>query len=120
VLEVVTAKDLVDWDAELRFLADGLGCLFKRPEPRVTFTLMVRAMLADVAKKNSWGLAEYAGLATPQKFEHLLNGAIKKGTKSVGVAPQHCGATGQAENCQCMVMLSYASVHGHAFLDREL
>ena len=56
-------------------MADGLGCLFKRPEPRATFTLMVRAMLADVAKKNSWGLAEYAGLATPQAFEHLLNGA---------------------------------------------
>jgi len=153
VLDVVTAKDLVGWDAELRFLADGLGCLFKRPEPRATFTLMVRAMLADVAKKNSWGLAEYAGLPTPQAFEHLLNGAkwsadelrdqirgyvlagladpggalvlddtqaIKKGDKSVGVAPQHCGATGQTENCQCMVMLSYASVHGHAFLDREL
>jgi SRSO17 transposase len=32
-------------------------------------------MLADVAKKNSWGLAEYAGLPTPQAFEHLLNGA---------------------------------------------
>ena len=37
--------------------------------------MMVRAMLADVAKKNSWGLAEYTGLATPQAFEHLLNGA---------------------------------------------
>ena len=150
---VVTAEDLVGWDAELRFLADGLGCLFKRPEPRATFSLMVRAMLADVAKKNSWGLAEYAGLPTPQAFEHLLNGAkwsadelrdqvrgyvlagladpggalvlddtqvIKKGAKSVGVAPQHCGATGQTENCQCMVMLSYASVYGHAFVDREL
>jgi SRSO17 transposase len=149
----VTVVDLAGWDAELRYLTDGLGCLFKRPEPRVTFTLMVRAMLADVAKKNSWGLAEYAGLPTPQAFEHLLNGAkwsadelrdqlrgyvlagladpggalvlddtqaIKKGVKSVGVAPQHCGATGQVENCQCMVMLSYASVHGHAFIDREL
>lgn len=145
--------DLAGWDAELRFLTDGLGCLFKRPEPRATFTLMVRAMLADVAKKNSWGLAEHAGLATPQAFEHLLNGAkwsadelrdqlrgyvlagladhggalvlddtqaIKKGVKSVGVAPQYCGVTGQTENCQCMVMLSYASVHGHAFIDREL
>jgi SRSO17 transposase len=26
---------------------------------------------------------------------------IKKGDKSVGVAPQHCGATGQTENCHC-------------------
>jgi SRSO17 transposase len=106
-----------------------------------------------VPKKNSWGLAEYLGLATPQPLEHLLNGAvwdadalrdavrsyalqglgdpqatlvlddtqaIKKGDKSVGVAPQHCGLTGQVENCQCMVMLTYASVHGHAFIDREL
>jgi SRSO17 transposase len=44
----------------------------------------------------------------------------QKGVKSVGVAPQHCGLTGQTEHCQCMVMLSYASVHGHAYLDREL
>jgi SRSO17 transposase len=46
--------------------------------------------------------------------------AIKKGVKSVGVAPQHCGATGQTENCQVMPMLTYASRHGHAFVDREL
>src|SRR4051794_18848406 len=30
---------------------------------------------------------------------------IKKGTKSVGVAPQHCGSTNQIENCQVVVML---------------
>ena len=46
--------------------------------------------------------------------------AIKKGRMSVGVAPQHCGATGQTENCQCMVMLTYARTLGHAFIDREL
>lgn len=46
--------------------------------------------------------------------------AIKKGTKSVGVAPQHCGVTGDTRNCQVMVMLTYASEHGHAFIDREL
>jgi len=46
--------------------------------------------------------------------------AIKKGTKSVGVAPQHCGLTGDTRNCQVMVMLTYASEHGHAFIDREL
>lgn len=45
---------------------------------------------------------------------------IKKGTKSVGVAPQHGGLTGQTENCQVMVMLTYASRHGHAFIDRAL
>ncbi|PYC65564.1 transposase, partial [Streptomyces tateyamensis] len=31
----------------------------------------------------------------------------KKGTKSVGVAPQHCGVTGDVRNCQVMVMLTY-------------
>jgi SRSO17 transposase len=153
VVEVATVDDVTRWDTDLRALTDGLGWLFNRPEPRVTLGLMVRALLADVPKKNSWGLAEHVGLPTPQPFEHLLNGArwdadllrdavrsyvvggladpgaalvlddtqvIKKGVKSVGVAPQHCGLTGQTENCQVMVMLSYASVHGHAFIDREL
>jgi hypothetical protein len=31
-----------------------------RPEPKKTFGLMLRALLADVPKKNSWGLAEHA------------------------------------------------------------
>lgn len=46
--------------------------------------------------------------------------AQKKGTKSVGVAYQHCGVTGDVRNCQVMVMLTYASSSGHAFLDRRL
>ena len=45
---------------------------------------------------------------------------IKKGDRSVGVAPQHCGATNQIENCQVAVMLTYASVHGHAFVGHRL
>lgn len=65
----------LEWDASLRDLTDGLGVLFTRPEPKVTFGLMVRAILSDVPKKNSWGLAEHAGLATPGPFEYLLNGA---------------------------------------------
>ncbi|MBT2401922.1 transposase [Streptomyces sp. ISL-100] len=47
--------------------------------------------------------------------------AQKKGTKSVGVAYQHCGLTGDVRNCQTMVMLSYAAESGqHAFIDRRL
>src|SRR5437879_918580 len=45
---------------------------------------------------------------------------IKQGDKSVGVARQHCGLTGQIENCQVLPMLSYASERGHAFVDRRL
>jgi SRSO17 transposase len=153
VVDTVTVRDIEAWDVELSTMTEGLGWLFARPEPKETFALLVRAMLADVAKKNCWGLSEYAGLPNPKRFQHLLNDAswdadrlrdwlrghvltglahanaalvlddtqaIKKGTKSVGVAPQHCGLTGQTENCQCMVMLTYASSWGHAFIDREL
>lgn len=45
---------------------------------------------------------------------------IKKGGKSVGVAPQHCGATNQTENCQVAVMLTYAGDYGHAFIGHRL
>jgi SRSO17 transposase len=45
---------------------------------------------------------------------------IKKGVKSVGVAPQHCGATNQIENCQVVVMLAYAGRGGHAFIGHRL
>jgi SRSO17 transposase len=45
---------------------------------------------------------------------------IKKGSKSVGVAPQHCGATNQVENCQVVVMLTYAAAGGHAFIGHRL
>jgi SRSO17 transposase len=150
---MVTAEDIEVWDAELTALTDGLGWLFARPEPKKTFAVLVRAMLADLPKKNAWGIAEHAGLPNPKRVQLLLRDGswdadalrdwlrgyvvagladpdaalvlddtqvIKKGVKSVGVARQHCGLTGQVENCQVMVMLSYASVHGHAFVDREL
>lgn len=45
---------------------------------------------------------------------------IKKGTRSVGVAHQHCGSTGDVRNCQVMVMLTYAAEGGHTFCDRRL
>lgn len=48
------------------------------------------------------------------------SGVPKKGTKSVGVAKQYCGALGKVENCQVGVYLTYASALGHTFLDRRL
>ncbi|HEX9414053.1 MAG TPA: IS701 family transposase, partial [Ktedonobacterales bacterium] len=47
-------------------------------------------------------------------------GFVKKGTKSVGVAPQYCGAVGKIANCQIGVFLAYATSHGPVLLDREL
>ena len=150
----ISYDHLVGWEAELRLLTERVAdSLFTRPEPRATFTDLVRGLLADVPRKNSWQLAEQVGHGSAYRLEWLLNGAkwdadalrdqvrdyvvatlgaedavliaddtqvIKKGVKSVGVAPQHCGATGQTENCQVLPMLAYASGRGHAFIDRAL
>jgi len=48
------------------------------------------------------------------------SGFPKKGTKSVGVKRQYCGALGKKENCQMGVFLTYVSPRGHVFLDRRL
>jgi SRSO17 transposase len=44
----------------------------------------------------------------------------KRGDKSAGVAQQYCGTTGQVENCQVGVFVSYISPLGHTLLDGEL
>jgi SRSO17 transposase len=44
----------------------------------------------------------------------------KRGKKSAGVGLQYCGTTGQVENCQVGVFLSYVTSRGHALIDREL
>jgi len=47
-------------------------------------------------------------------------GFVKKGTKSVGVAPQYCGTVGKIANCQIGVFLAYATRQGPVLLDRAL
>lgn len=47
-------------------------------------------------------------------------GFIKKGRRSAGVQRQYSGTAGRTENCQIGTFLAYASVHGHALIDREL
>src|SRR2546426_1241071 len=44
----------------------------------------------------------------------------KRGKKSAGVQQQYCGTTGQVDNCQVAVFLSYVSEKGHTLIDREL
>jgi SRSO17 transposase len=48
------------------------------------------------------------------------SGFLKKGNKSAGVQRQYSGTAGKTENCQIGTFLSYASRHGHVFLDRRL
>jgi len=47
-------------------------------------------------------------------------GFLKKGTKSVGVAPQYSGTAGKISNCQIGVFLAYAAANGQVLMDREI
>jgi hypothetical protein len=47
-------------------------------------------------------------------------GFVKKGTKSVGVAPQYSGTVGKIGNCQIGVFLAYAAQKGQVLMDREI
>ena len=47
-------------------------------------------------------------------------GFVKKGTKSVGVAPQYSGTAGQIGNGQIGVFLAYAAAKGQVLMDREI
>jgi len=48
------------------------------------------------------------------------SGFPKRGDKSAGVGLQYCGTTGQVQNCQMGVFLSYVTAKGHTLIDREL
>ncbi|MFF3669898.1 hypothetical protein ACFYXI_30360 [Microtetraspora malaysiensis] len=64
------------WDAELTTLTTRSAApLFARPEPRASFTDLVRGLLADVPRKNSWQLSDHIGHSTANRFEHLLDRA---------------------------------------------
>ena len=47
-------------------------------------------------------------------------GFLKQGTASCGVGRQYTGSAGKITNCQIGVFATYASRHGHAFIDRAL
>ena len=47
-------------------------------------------------------------------------GFVKKGTDSVGVARQYCGALGKVEHGQVGVFAGYASRYGYALVDKRL
>jgi len=72
----------------------------------------VRDDLLDLVKER---LADSAAVLVIDE-----TGFVKKGTKSVGVAPQYSGTAGKIANCQIGVFLAYASQKGHILMDREL
>ena len=71
-------------------------------------------------QKRHWELCAQT-LSDPQGVWSLDASEFpKKGTASVGVAPQYCGALGKTANCQSGVFICYTSAKGHALLDSRL
>ncbi|MEU9386828.1 IS701 family transposase [Streptomyces sp. NPDC048279] len=145
----MTAEQIAEGDAELPVLTGSLGYLFNRPEPRVVFAQFIEGLLAKnswtlaeraghvtadrmqwLLNGSVWDADRLRDTVRDYVVDHLGDAdaslviddtqAQKKGSKSVGVAFQHCGPTGDVRNCQVMMMLSYATAAGHAFIDRRL
>lgn len=145
--------DVCRWAQALFQLHARIAPRFARPEPRRRALWYLQGIVSDIARKNGWQLAEYAGEEHPTGMQRLLSQAVwdtdgvrddlrryvleqlgsefavlvidetsflKRGTKSAGVGWQYCGTTGQVENCQVGVFLSYVTRRGHALIDREL
>jgi SRSO17 transposase len=72
---VVVEEDLAAWSAGLDGLFAQVAGRFFRPEPRRRARAYVRGLLAPLAGKNGWTLAEVAGDATPDGMQRLLNSA---------------------------------------------
>ena len=67
--------DLAVWVAGLDDLFALVAGRFPRVEPRLQARAYVRGLLAPLAVKNGWTLAEAAGNKTPDKMQRLLNRA---------------------------------------------
>jgi SRSO17 transposase len=66
---------LAVWRAGLDDLLALVAGRFPRVEPRLQARAYVRGLLAPLASKNGWTLAEAAGNKTPDKMQRLLNRA---------------------------------------------
>jgi SRSO17 transposase len=80
--------------------------------------------------RDRWDADALRDLVRDYIVEHLADddavlvigetGFLKQGKASCGVARQYTGSAGKITNCQIGVFATYASRHGHAFIDRRL
>ncbi|OXM72240.1 IS701 family transposase [Amycolatopsis sp. KNN50.9b] len=68
-------EDVSAWAAGLEELFGRVAGRFFRAEPRRRARAYVRGLLAPLADKNGWTLAEVAGDTTPDGMQRLLNAA---------------------------------------------
>jgi SRSO17 transposase len=66
-------------------LLSRVGVVFARREPRLQAGKYVRALTADLPRKNGWQIAEWAGDATPDKTQRLLDHAVWDEHAAMGV-----------------------------------
>ena len=98
-------------------LAEAAG----HPTPR-----RMQALLAEHAWDWTAALAALqrfiaAHLGDPEAIVVLDETAeLKKGDRTVGVARQYAGITGQVENCQAVVFMAYVTARAHALFDFRL
>ncbi|SCE55541.1 DDE superfamily endonuclease, partial [Streptomyces sp. di188] len=84
----------------------------------------------DLLRRTTWSWSRLRDRVREFTVEHLGDpeavlvldetAFLKKGDKSVGVAPQYAGITGQTENCQVAVFLAYVTPYGRALIDFAL
>ncbi|MGG2463786.1 IS701 family transposase [Streptomyces sp. RGM 3693] len=64
------------WAAELESVFARVAGRFARADLRWRMRDYLRGLLAPVARKNGWQLAEYAGHRSPDGFQRLLNSSV--------------------------------------------
>jgi len=71
----MTELELKAWAGSFASFTARFTHLFSRPEPGQQMSKYLRALLANLPRKNGWQTAELVGDRSPAKMQHLLNQA---------------------------------------------
>ena len=84
-----TPTDVCRWAQELVRLHARLAPRFARPEPHRRVLAYLQGILSDIARKNSWQVAEHAREARPDGMQRLLSQAVwdTDGVRDAPLAP---------------------------------
>jgi SRSO17 transposase len=69
----VEPADLDEWERELSSVVARIAPLFYRSESKRHAEQYLRGLLAPLARKNGWTIAEYVGEREPKALQRLLN-----------------------------------------------
>ena len=71
--DAVTRADLDEWESDLRDVFARICGLFYRTESRWHAEQYLRGLLAQLARKNGWTIAEHVGEPEPKALQRFLN-----------------------------------------------